>query len=103
MPQQLLHSNKQKIIGSDEGTQIVDEPTDKMGKDVQAKSLVNEVKFTTNNKLFTSTIRNYFPNLPSFIINKVVDRLLTFWLLLLTRNPGCKKFLTVLQNFQTTI
>ena len=58
-----LQQAKDMSIGSDEGTQTVAEPTDKMGKDVQAKSVVNEVKFTTNNKLFASTIRNYFPNL----------------------------------------
>ena len=58
-----LQQAKDMSIGSDNATQNVDESADKIGKDVQAKSLANEVKFTTNNKLFTSTIRNYFPNL----------------------------------------
>ena len=58
-----LQQAKDMSIGSEEATQTVDEPTDKIRKDVQAKSLANEVKFTTNNKLFAFTVRNYFPNL----------------------------------------
>ena len=58
-----LQQAKDMSIGSDNVTQNVDESADKIGKDVQDKSLANEVKFTTNNKLFTSTIRNYFQNL----------------------------------------
>ena len=52
----LLQQAKDMSIGSDEATQTVDEPANKIGKDVQAKSLANEVKFTTNSKLFASTV-----------------------------------------------
>ena len=39
----------------------LDEPAEKLEKDIQAKSLTNEVKFTTSNKFCSSTVKNYLP------------------------------------------
>ena len=67
-----LQQAKDMSSGSDNATPNVDEsadkirsdePAEKLEKNIQAKSLTNEVIFTTSNRFCSSTVKNYLPNL----------------------------------------